>query len=47
MNSRKAAALERAYGTKERSKASKGEPHERNQDGISLAGRGGSKASRG
>jgi hypothetical protein len=46
-NSRRAAAFERAYGTRRGIKTLKGGPHERDQDGISLAGRGGSKASRG
>jgi hypothetical protein len=40
-------ALERAYGTGRRRKASKGKTHERDQDEISLAGHEGSKASRG
>jgi hypothetical protein len=46
-NSKRDAAFERAHGTTRGSKASQGEPHERNRDEISPAGREGSKASRG
>jgi hypothetical protein len=47
INSKKVAAFERTYGYIGGSKALKGEPHERDWDGISPAGRRGSKASRG
>jgi hypothetical protein len=46
-NLRRVAALERAYGTVGGKKASKGQPHERDRDETSPAGRGGSKASGG
>jgi hypothetical protein len=39
--------VERLVRRHVRSKASKGEPHERDRDGISSAGLGGSKAARG
>jgi len=47
MKPRRVAALERAYGTVGGTKASKGQPHERDRDETSPAGRGGSKASGG
>lgn len=46
-NSKRDAASERVYDTSERSKASEGKPHERDQDEIGLADREGSKASKG
>jgi hypothetical protein len=47
INLRRVAASERAYGTVRGVKASEDQPHERDRDGTSPAGRGGSKASRG
>jgi hypothetical protein len=47
VNRMRGAALERAFGSAWRTKTAKGEAHERDRDGTSPAGRGGSKASRG